>query len=172
MSPRRETRLTPLDLGDNDVIANNIMQLERCSRSLSKPDFSPSSNSVGWWNASFFVVIWRARRGKTDSLQSHAAATVARVSLIRSKNRVCPIGVEIVARRNEISRLLDFRWLRLLSPPFRAKKAERRVAGRAGRSRESCLAKQSTDYDLREKGARRRETGNYFSCLPGTPVVI
>lgn len=113
----REKWLTPLDLGDNDVIANDIMQLEGSSRSLSKPDFSPSSNSVGWRNASFFVVIWRARRGKTDSLRSHAVTTVARVSLIRSKNRVCPIGVEIVARRNEISRLLDFRWLRLPSPP-------------------------------------------------------
>ncbi|KYQ52703.1 hypothetical protein ALC60_08118 [Trachymyrmex zeteki] len=76
----RETWLTPRDFGDNDVIANDVMQLERCSRSLSKPDFSPSSNSVGWWNASFFVVIWCARRGKTDSLRSHATATVVRIS--------------------------------------------------------------------------------------------
>lgn len=169
----RETWLTPLDLGDNDVIANDIMQLEGCSRSLSKPDFSPSSNSVGWRNASFSMVIWRARRGKTDSLRSHAAATVARVSLIRSKNRVCPIGVEIVARRNEISRLLDFRWLRLPSPPSCARKQRGWPGRQAGRSQESCLAKQSTDCDLREKGdRRRRKLGNYFSCLPGTPVVI
>ncbi|KYN34739.1 hypothetical protein ALC56_11228 [Trachymyrmex septentrionalis] len=71
-----ETWLTPRDFGDNDVIANDVMQLEGCSRSLSKPDFRPSSNSVGWRNASFFVVIWCARRGKTDSLRSHATATV------------------------------------------------------------------------------------------------
>ncbi|EGI63163.1 hypothetical protein G5I_08471 [Acromyrmex echinatior] len=75
-----ETWLTPRDFGDNNVIANDVMQLEGCSRSLSKPDFSPSSNSVGWWNASFFVVIWCARRGKTDSLRSHATATVVRIS--------------------------------------------------------------------------------------------
>lgn len=128
----RETWLTPRDFGDNDVIANDVMQLERCSRSLSKPDFSPSSNSVGWWNASFFVVIWCARRGKTDSLRSHATATVVRVSLIRSKNRVYPIGVEIVAWRNEILRLLDFRWLHLPSPPFRARRQGRRPGRRDG----------------------------------------
>ena len=37
-----------------------------------------------------------------------------RESLITSKNRVCSIGVEIVALRNEVSRLLDFQRRGLL----------------------------------------------------------
>lgn len=65
------------------------------------------------------------------------------------------IGVEIVARRNEILQLLDFRWLCLPSSPFCARRW-RGWPGKAGRSQEGCLAKQPTDCDLREKGDRRR----------------
>lgn len=96
-----------------------------------------------------------------------------RESLITSKNRVCSIGVEIVALRNEVSRLLDFQrrgllvvsllergrrhWLNSVSPSCDPN-GDR--DGRGG----------GTETDEWSVGGR--EGWNYFSCLSGTPVVI
>ncbi|TGZ56477.1 Uncharacterized protein DBV15_11162 [Temnothorax longispinosus] len=67
----KETWLTPLDLGDNDVIANDIMQLGGILQPLEQ---------LGWMVVCKFLRGNLACQTREDgqSVRSHAAATVAR----------------------------------------------------------------------------------------------
>lgn len=70
---------------------------------------------------------------QTDSLRSHAtavaAAAVARVSLIRDKNRVCSTSVEIRRSRDETKSHTIIRFPLVCKGVDGAKKAARIVPG-------------------------------------------